>query len=647
MDQETPNALRLSLLGRFELRARDGGDATPAARKVRALLACLALSPGAAWPREKLMALLWSGRGEEQARASLRQALAELRRALGEPSPLRTESDAVSLDPATIAVDAVEFGRLGKVGRLEEAGALYRGDLLDGHGVRDPAFEDWLLVERTRLHDLAVDVLARLAESQAGDPAIETALRLLRIEPAREDTHRTLMRLYAAAGRRAQALRQYQTCRETLQREMGVAPDAETERLLLEIQEDKPRPPSAAAPAPASAPPAATDKPSIAVLPFANMSGDPEQQYFSDGITEDIITELSRFRDLRVIARNASFRFRDPALDARQVGRELGARYLVDGSIRRLRARVRIAVRLVDATTCAQLWAERYDRPAEDIFAIQDDVVSTVAATVAGRLEAAGAEGLRRRPTASLSAYECVLRGHTLPVGDPAEEDAALRLFEQAVALDPDYALAHARLAISHLNRWIFEMSDSNADIDRAFELATRAVALDSHEIVCHTALGYIQLYRRCFDEAEFHARKALTLNPNRPNSLVMVADVLASVGRPDDAVAFVADAMRLDPYHPPWYWTELGRAHFAARQHAEAVAAFRHRSDLEFFSHTYLAACHMQLGEEGAMRGEVSEVMRLKPHFSVAAFMATEPYKSAVDREHLASSLRKAGLPE
>src|SRR5262245_14831194 len=212
--------LQVRLLGGFELRSGHGRDAPPSGRKVRALLACLALSAGKPWPREKLMALLWSDRGEEQARASLRQALAELRRALGEPSPLRTEHDTVGLDPAMIALDAIEFERLAKAGHLDKAAALYRGPLLDGHGVRDEAFEEWLGVERGRLHDLAVDLLDRLAASQTGDAAIETAQRLLQLDPAREETHRLLMRLYAADGQRAQALRQYQQCRETLQREL-------------------------------------------------------------------------------------------------------------------------------------------------------------------------------------------------------------------------------------------------------------------------------------------------------------------------------------------------------------------------------------------------------------------------------------------
>src|SRR5262245_34225333 len=190
MEQTSP--LRLRLLGGFDLRSGDGRDLTPSGRKVRALLACLALSRSTPWPREKLMALLWSDRGEEQARASLRQALADLRRALGEPSPLRAEHDAVALDPAAMIVDALEFERLAKVGRTDEAEALYRGPLLDGHGVRDGAFEDWLRVERTRLHNLAIDVLDRAAAAKSGAAAIEAAQRLLQLDPAREETHQLL-----------------------------------------------------------------------------------------------------------------------------------------------------------------------------------------------------------------------------------------------------------------------------------------------------------------------------------------------------------------------------------------------------------------------------------------------------------------------
>jgi tetratricopeptide (TPR) repeat protein len=302
---------------------------------------------------------------------------------------------------------------------------------------------------------------------------------------------------------------------------------------------------------------------------------------------------------------------------------------------------------LIGAAGGAHLWAERYDRPAEDIFAIQDEVVRTIAATLAGRLEATGAESLRRRPTANLSAYECVLRANAMPVGNPAAEAAAHQLYERAIALDPNYALAYAQLAISHTKRWEDDVTGSSSELDRAFELANQAVLLDAQEIGCHTALAYIQMSRRCLDEAEFHARKAVALNPNRPNSLVMLAVVLARAGQPDPAVELIADAMRLDPHHPTWYWTELGVAHFVAERYSEAIAAMRHRPNLSFFWLAYLAASYAQLGEEEAMRGAVAEIMRLEPKFSAAVFVSKESYKRASDQERLAASLRKAGLPE
>jgi adenylate cyclase len=391
----------------------------------------------------------------------------------------------------------------------------------------------------------------------------------------------------------------------------------------------------------------ATEKTAVAVLPFANLSGDSGQDYFSDGITEDIITELARYRSLSVIARNSSFAFKDKAVKVQEIAKELGAAYVVEGSVRKAGARIRITVQLIEAAGGTHLWAERYDRPAEDVFAIQDEVVRTVVATLVGRLDAVRAEGLRRRPTASLSAYDCVLRGNALPVGDPVHEAAAHQLFEQAVALDPEYARAYAHLAISYAKRWQDDMSGSSRELDRAFELATRAVVLDPQEIVCHTALSYVQVCRRHYDEAEFHARKALALNPNRPNVLATLASVLTRASQPDEAVTLMAEAMRLDPHHPTWYWTELGLAHFTARRYAEAVGAIRHRPNLPFYWQAYVAACSAKLGKDEAMRAATAEVMRLRPDFSRTAFASHESYKLAEDFDHLLEGLRKAGLPE
>src|SRR5262249_24260639 len=229
---------------------------------------------------------------------------------------------------------------------------LYRGSLLDGHGVRDGAFEDWLLIERTRLHDLAVDVFDRFAVTQSGDAAIVTAQRLLQLDPAREETHRLLMRLYAVAGQRARALRQYDHCRDVLQRDLQARPDAETEALHRQIQsETVPASAATMSLAKPDPPPRPENRPSIAVLPFTNMSGDPEQEYFSEGFTEDIITELSRFRSLLVISRHSSFAFKGQAVNVKEVGRKLGARYVVEGSVRRASNRIRITAQLSESAS--------------------------------------------------------------------------------------------------------------------------------------------------------------------------------------------------------------------------------------------------------------------------------------------------------
>ena len=653
METSIAPRLTLRLLGGLEVRTADGRDVTPPGRKSRAFLACLALPSGSAWPREQLIALLWGDRDEEQARGSLREALVKLRRCMGEPTPVTATRETVSLDRGIVSIDVVEFCEMAKAGELEHASELYRGELLEGLCLADAEFEDWLLVERTRVHDLAVDVLRRLLASQSGEPAVRTAQRLLQLDPTHEETHRALMQLYAQAGSRSQALRQYQICRDRLRHDLDVAPSAETEALhrrlmnssgfrSLDGGETSRSPQIIREPADV----VATTTPVIAVLPFANLSGDAEQEYFSDGITEDIITELSRFSSIYVIARNSSFAFKGKAMKVQEIARELDVAYVVEGSVRKAGDRIRITAQLVEAAGGKHVWAERYDRPAEDVFAIQDYVVRTVAATLAGRLEAVGAEGLRRRPTASLSAYECVLRGNALPVADLVHEAAAHKLFEQAVALDPDYARACAQLAISHMNRWMHGMSKSSSDLDRAFELAKRAVVLDAQDSVCHSALFWAQFGRRHYDEAEFHARKALALNPNRTNALASMADLFACTGRPDEAMALIEDAMRLDPHHPAWYWIELGVAHFVARRYAEAIVALRHHPNMHYLVQAYLAACQAQLGEDDAMHAAAAEVLRLRPDFSVAAFVKFQSYKLEADREHLTSSLRKAGLP-
>ncbi len=477
-------SLRITLFGGFEARLGSGETVSLAGRKAQALLAYLALPPGETHSRDKLVALLWSDRGEQQARGSLRQALGELRKALGDadPPPLVAGRDAVALDAGAVEVDVADFERLiddGTPAALEHAAALYRGDLLDGIGVNDPAFEEWLRNERARLHDRAREALSSLLDHETGtgdaERAIATARRLLALDPLQEAVHRTLIRLYAGKGDRALALKQYQACCDVFRVELGLKPEAETERLLDEIRAGVSGPGEtreAALTLPQTEPLPLPDKPSIAVLPFVNMSGDAEQEYFADGITEDIITGLSRFRELFVIARNSAFTYKGRPAKVQDVGRELGVQYIVEGSVRKAGNRVRITAQLVDAASGNHLWAERYDRDLEDIFAVQDQVTETVVATLAGRLGDLGVDRAKLKPTQSLTAFDYVLHARQLIYRYKQESILEARdLLEKAIALDPDYATAHAWLAETYWAEW---WAGWTADAGASFESSAR-----------------------------------------------------------------------------------------------------------------------------------------------------------------------------
>jgi adenylate cyclase len=393
---------------------------------------------------------------------------------------------------------------------------------------------------------------------------------------------------------------------------------------------------------------ASTEKPAIVVLPFVNMSGDPEQQYFSDGITEDIITELSRFHQLHVLARNVSSRYRGQDIDAIRVGRELDAQYLVEGSVRRIGDRLRITAQLVDARSGHHLWAEHFDRKQEDIFAVQDQVVRTIVATLVGRLRAASAAQAKHKPPTSLAAYECVLRGYALPVYDSDAEAEARRLFEKAIDLDPDYARAYSLLAYSFLREWHRDMSSCNSALDRALELAKKAVALGENDSNSLAALGWVYLFLQRYELAEHYYQKALELNPNTPNLMTRLAALYGYTGRIAASIDCHRQAKLLDPFFDaPWYWQFVGATNFAARQYDEAVVAFGRTSTMPFWAQAYLAACYALSDKIEHARHCAAEVLRLAPDFSLTRFATKEPYKNSADREHLIEGLRKAGLPE
>jgi adenylate cyclase len=398
--------------------------------------------------------------------------------------------------------------------------------------------------------------------------------------------------------------------------------------------------------APASSPVRA--KRAIAILPFANMSDDAEQQYFSDGITEDIITELSRFKQFQVAARNSSFRYRGTDIDMVRAGRELGVDYLVEGSVRRLGGRIRITVQLIDAATGNHIWAERYDQTLEELFDVQDEVVRTIVATLFGRMQADTLEGVKRKHPSNLTAYEYVLRADAMPFIDPVAKEEAKALYQKAIELDPTYARAYGLLANLLRLGWEDNLSGDNDSLDQALNHALTAVSLDPNDSVCQRALGAVYLNRREFDLSQMHFDKALALEPNNSAALASSGFLYAYLGRPDEALTRFINARRQDPFFDPsWYWASFGIAYFIAQRYEESIAALNRSPIRPFWLQAYQASAQGHLGDTAGARHTAAEVIRLRPDFTIERFVLNEPFKYEADRERLAEGLRMAGLPE
>ncbi len=399
------------------------------------------------------------------------------------------------------------------------------------------------------------------------------------------------------------------------------------------------------APAPAKK---IAERPTIAILPFANLGEDHEQGYFSDGVTEDIITELSRWRLLSVSSRSASFRYRGVGVDLKQVARELNVRFIVEGSVRRMGGRIRITAQLIDTETGAHVWAEKYDRDAADIFMVQDEVVRTIVSTLVGRVQVSDVERARRKAPTSLVAYECVLKGNALPWDEPEGRAEAMRLFEKAIELDPDYGFAHAVLAAVWIDQWYDSQDDAGGALQKAYDLARRAVALDENESTCHSMLGHVCLVRHSFDLAMQYTRRAVELNPNNQWNTADIGCVMIYTGQAEEALKWFRRAREIDPYFgPPWYWRAAGQACMLLHRYEDALAMFEHLDVRHYRVSALAAACHARLGNTERARTAVAECLAEKPHFSIRHYLSKEPFKNPVEAEEFAKGLRLAGLPE
>ncbi len=663
--------LRIALLGGLEIA---GGEITARAsltRKTRALVAYLALQGARGQSREKLAELLWGNSAEEQARANLRQALSTLRKALNgdEVAYLVADGDQISLAGRDIDLDVAKFEWLvaeATPDALKRAVALYKGDLLDGFSLKEESFEAWARAERERLRHLASDALTKLIAhcDEVGDTerCVETAARLLTLDPLREAAHRILMRAYAAQGRQASALKQFEACRDILKRELGVEPEPETVALYRDIRQQRAVAPEGetdtARKREAESPPL-PDGPSVAVLPFENKSGDPDQSYFSDGLTENIITGLTRFREVFVIGVKSTLVVREQAPDLREMGRALGVAHIVEGSVRKAGDSVRVTAQLVDAATGQRLWAENYDRTLDDIFAVQDEITDVIVATLAGQIEQLELRRAAKKPTENPVAYDCLLRGRQcLSHYTKDGELEARRHFERALELDPNYAAAYAGLSISFIHEYEASWSEAPEDaLERAYTLAQKAVALDDADSPARYAIASACFYRGQHELAKVHIEKALELNPNDYHNICAKGWFLAFSDRPSEGVDCSIEAMRLNPLVPDNCLFTIGMAEYVAGRYEEALAAFGKTKGWGLLRPAWIAACYAQLGRDAQARAAGAEVRELAPSDrSVpdeddierwrAYWLRLMKFEDPNDRARFLQGLRKAGLP-
>jgi TolB-like protein len=365
---------------------------------------------------------------------------------------------------------------------------------------------------------------------------------------------------------------------------------------------------------------AASEKPSIAVLPFHNLSGDPEQDYFSDGITEDIIADLGRFKEFLVIARNSSFQFRGKANDVAEVAKKLGVQHIVEGSVRKIGNRVRVTVQLIDAASKAHVWGEHYDRELTDIFAIQDEITQMISARLARQARTAIASYARARPTDNMSAYDFYLRALQLAATYDTVRNAEPFLRE-AIKLDPRFAAAHALLSFVESIKcyWVYYDPDRlQVHLHAGLEIADTALQLDPDEAYGHLAAGFALMYLHRFKQSEISLDRAVALNPNDPFILSIHALLLSYTSRPEEGLREIYEAQRRDPFALGWYEDFRGIILATAGRYREATACYAKMETITSWSLAHLTVCHYELGDMKQARGTLAKLKAYWPGLSI-----------------------------
>ena len=641
----------LRLLGGFALADAGGGTLAMPGRKAQVLLAHVALSAPRPLPRERLAGLLWDEGADPRARHSLRQCLMELRR-LGAQAGgelIRADRDTVALALPAGRVDALEVERLARADSadaLRAAAALCTGALLPGAETGTEGFDIWLAGERARFARLAAGVFARLTalcEAQGDwEGAAATAERWLTHDPACEEAHRSLMRGHAHAGRRSEAIRQYQLCAAAVRRCLDAEPEEETVELLRGIRTNPPPVPSSA---PSSVPPAVPaapapaleraavrepGRPSLAVLPFGTLNGPVEGGGIADGLSHDVLARLSRLRSLFVIARGSSFRFRGAQIDPRTVGRALGVRYLVTGMVSTHHGRVRVTVELVEAEAGTAVWSDVLERRLDDLFAIQEDLTARIVAALEAEIEAAEIRRALAWPPASLDAWGAYHRGLWHMFRFTRDDNETARgFFQQALRLDPLCARAHAGLSFTHFqDAFLHRTAEWRGEADRAYRFAEQSVALDERDPTSHWALGRALWLLARQDDAVEELGLAVELNPNFALGHYSIAFVQAQGGDAAAALDAADLARRLSPFDPLLFGMlgSQAMAYLNLKDYERAAACAERaarRPNAHVHIHAIAALCDALAGRHDAARGYALRIKETAPSYRCGDFLA------------------------
>jgi TolB-like protein/DNA-binding SARP family transcriptional activator len=671
--------LEIRVLGGLEV-IRDGTPATlPPSRKTRALLAYLALTR-CRHRREQLCEMFWDV--PDDPRGALRWSLSKIRPFVDDPLVLRLIADRQTVELLTEALDIDFFAaqacaraEAAVTGELVRAASLFRGPLLaDLDLPTNGEFHTWLLGLREDARKLQSQILRTLTERLAATPqeALPYARELVRIDPYDETGWALLISNLAAAGRGGEVRQQYEAGMRAL-REVGVGSGLllrawqaakasgprPADRDIAGVEPVAANPPAArVAVATSGSQPTPPPRASIVVLPFANLSNDPEQQYFADGITGNLTTDLSRIPDMLVISRNTAFTYRNKPVDTKQIGRELGVRYVLEGEVQRSGTRVRVTAQLIDAETDVHLWAERFDGDAGDLFALQDEITNRIA--VALDLELVGAEATR--PTENRDAQDYILRGRAVRLKPPSRENRteAVLLFERALALDQDSAAAQSWLAIALTARVLDSMAGTAAaDIARAEDLAGRALAALPRSSVARFAKGQVLRAQHRHDEAILEYEIVIALNRNWAHAYSHLGWCKFMAGSIEELIPAQEQAIRLSPRDPQigLFYSRIGCAHLLQSRLDEAIVwceRARNATPAHPQFRTFLAAANALKGDDYHATTELAEARSLvgdDRYSSIARLRAVESWgvpkiRSLVETTYFAG-LRKAGVPE